>query len=127
LLLHLNAILTLAHDKDQIQKMAEWRGGFLLLNVLSRPPPVRPVRGTGQTGVDLGSGPLLKLLPIDSRPCSFITCDLMFSLRGRNNGVLHRVGPQRLMSDILRKLNPSHLLDHKHNIWAIAADLLRIL
>jgi hypothetical protein len=59
------------------------------MTILSRPPAVRPVRGTGQTGVDLGSGSLLELLPIDSRLCSFISCDLRLSLRGRNNGVLH--------------------------------------
>jgi hypothetical protein len=87
---------------------------------------------TGQTGerhrsVDLGSGLLLALLPIDSRLCSFISCDVRLSLRGRNNGILHGVGSQWLMNDILRKLNPCHLLDHKHDIWVVAADLLRIL
>jgi hypothetical protein len=102
-------------------------GGFLPLTIPSRPPPVRPVRGTGQTGVDLDSGSLLELLSIYSRFFSFISCDLRLSLRGRNNGILHGVGSQRIMSDILRKLNPSHPLDHKHDMRAVAADLLRIL
>jgi hypothetical protein len=127
LLLHLNVILTLSHAKDQIQKTAERRGGFLLLTILSRPPPVRLVRGTGQTGVGLGSESLLEQLTIDSHLCTFIKCDIRLLLRGRNNGVLHRVGSQRLVSDILMKLNPSHPLDHIHNVRAVAADLLRIL
>jgi hypothetical protein len=77
---------------------------------MSRHLPVRPVRGTGQTGVDLGSGSLLELLPINSRLCPFFSCDLRLSLRRRNNGVLHRVGPQWLV-----------------NVRPVAADLLRIL
>jgi hypothetical protein len=78
--------------KIKFRKQWSRRGGFLLLTILSRPPPVKPVRGTGQTGVGLGSGSLLEQLPINSHLCTFISCDLRFSLRGRNNGVLHRVG-----------------------------------
>jgi hypothetical protein len=127
LLLHLSVILALTHPKEQIQKTAERRGGFLLLTILSRPPPVRPVSGTSQTGLGLGSRSRLELLSIDSRLCNFFRCDLRLSLRRRNNGVLHQDGPQRLMSDFRRKLNPRHSLNHKHNARVIAADLLRIL
>jgi hypothetical protein len=31
------------------------------------------------------------------------------------------------VSDILGKLNSSHPLDHMHDVWAVAANLLRIL
>jgi hypothetical protein len=55
------------------------------------PPPVRPVRGTGQTGVGLGKGLLLVLLPIVTLFFSFFQSNFWPMLRRRDVGILHRI------------------------------------